>query len=261
MTGHWRIARQIWAIASVTFHELLREKILWSAFVFAILCVGLAFAASQLSFADNARIALDFGLTAVAIIGGMISIIMGAALIAKEVQNRTLYLVLTKAIWRWQFVLGRFSGLLAILILNSVLMVMVLIVVVKITGGSVDSTLVKSLILQFTEFGMLAAMACIFSAFSTTTLAAIFASGIWVIGHAMTDLRMLSQKIEPAAIRPILGAITRVLPDLTRFDIKIEVSHSLPVTWGFTGMSIAYGLAYMAFALVVTCLIFQRRDL
>ena len=255
------ISRQIWAISSVTFHELLREKILWSAFVFAVLCVGLAFAASQLAFADNARVALDFGLTSVSIIGGMISIIMGAALIAKEVQNRTLYLVLTKAIWRWQFVLGRFMGLLAILILNSLLMTAVVIVVVKMAGGSLDSSFAKSIILQIVEFGVLAAMASIFSAFSTSTLAAIFASGIWVIGHAMTDLRLLSQKIEPPTMRPVLGAITSILPDLTRFDIKAEVSHNLPVTWTFTGVSVAYGIAYILFALVVSCLIFQRRDL
>lgn len=256
-----RIIRQIFAIGSVTFHELLREKVLWSSFVFALLCIGLAYAASQLSYADNARIAMDFGLTSVSIVGGLISVIMGAALIAKEVQNRTLYLVLTKSIWRWQFVVGRFAGLLAILMLNSLVMAAIALLIVKFTGGAIGSSVVKSLLLQMTEFGVLASMACIFSALSTATLAAIFASGIWVIGHAMTDLRILADKIEPVALRPVLGVIARVLPDLTRFDIKAEVAHNLPVTWTYTGVSMLYGLAYVIFALTVACVVFLRRDL
>ena len=43
----------------------------------------------------------------------------------------------------------------------------------------------------------------------------------------MTDLRMLAQKIEPAFVRPVLGMlVSRVLPDLTRFDVKTQVSHA-----------------------------------
>jgi hypothetical protein len=233
------VCRQIFAITAVTFQELLREKVLWSALVFAFLCVGLAYAVSQLSFADNARIALDFGLASISIVGGLISIIMGAALIAKEIHNRTLYVVLTKSIWRWQFVLGRFCGLLGVLSVNTVLMAAVLLLVHRVAGGAPDASLAESLFLQLTEFGVLAAAACMFSALSTATLAAIFTAGIWVIGHANADLKVLASKIEPLVLRPVLDFVARVLPDLARFDIKAEVSHQLPVTWAYvtTGMA------------------------
>ena len=104
-------------------------------------------------------------------------------------------------------------------------------------------------------------MACIFSSFSTVSLAAIFASGIWVIGHAMEDLRAVTEKVEPVSLRPILRFVTYVLPDLTRFDVKIQVSHQLPITWSYTSLTIMYGAAYMAFAILAACTIFSRRDL
>jgi len=253
--------RQIGAIGIVTFHELLREKVLWSSFVFALLSIGLAYSVSQLSFVDNARIALDFGLAAIAIIGGLLSVVMGATLIAKEVQNRTLYLVVTKAIWRWQFVIGRFLGLFGIITLNSLIMTVVFMAIYLIVGGKVEASILQCLLLLLVEFAVLASAACVFSALSTTTLAAIFTSGIWVIGHAMGDLKILSLKMEPEAIRPVVQFIAKVLPDLTRFDIKAEVAHKLYVSWGSTIFSTAYGFAYIAFALTAACLIFQRRDL
>jgi ABC-type transport system involved in multi-copper enzyme maturation permease subunit len=261
MPGLVRGGRQIGAIAWVTFHELLREKVLWSAFVFALFCVGLAYSVSQLSFAENARIALDFGLASVSIVGGLISVIMGATLIAKEVQNRTLYLVLTKSIWRWQFVAGKFIGLLGVLIVNATIMTVTLLLVYWLAGGGANSVLFKSLLLQITEFGVLAATACVFSALSTTTLSAILASGVWVIGHAMADLRLLAQKIEPAFLRPILDIVSRILPDLTRFDIKAEVAHELPVSWGYAITCMGYGVAFILFALTVSCVAFSKRDL
>ena len=253
--------RQIAAIAIITFHELLREKILWSSFVFGLICVSLSYAVSQLSFADHARIAMDFGLTSTSIVGGLISVIMGASLIAKEVQNRTLYLVLSKSIWRWQFVVGRFLGLTGVLLLNSTLMVLIMLLVYKTMGGKFNFLIFKSLFLQVTEFGVLASMASIFSALSTTTLAAIFASGIWVIGHAMTDLRILSTKIEPIFLRPVLAGVSRILPDLTLFDIKANVAHSLPFGWDETFYHFAYGITYIIFALAISCAIFTKRDL
>jgi len=257
--GH--TVKQILGIGIVTFHELVREKILWSTLLFAFLCVGLSYALSRLSFVENARIALDFGLTAVSLIGGLLSIVMGASLIAKEIENRTVYVVLSKAVWRWQFVVGRLLGLFTVLILNATLMTLVLLLIFVISGGHLSSAIFKSLVLQITEFGVLASMACIFSSFSTVSLAAIFASGVWVIGHAMEDLRAVTDKIEPVSLRPILHFITFVLPDLTRFDVKVQVSHQLPITWGYTNYTIFYGLAYMAFAILTACTIFSRRDL
>jgi ABC-type transport system involved in multi-copper enzyme maturation permease subunit len=256
-----RMARQVIAIATITFQELLREKVLWSAFIFAALCVGLAYAVSQLSFAENARIALNFGLTSISIVGGLISIIMGAGLVAREVQNRTLYLVLTKSIWRWQFVVGRLAGLLAVLSLNSAVMMIIMVIVFALMGGSVEFSLLKSFILQIVEFGVIASVACIFSVFSTATMAAIFSSGVWIIGHAMTDLKILISRVESPTSKSILSFIAGTLPDLTRFDIKAQVAHQIPVTWTYTMVSIVYGMAYIAFALVAACLIFRKRDL
>jgi len=122
-------------------------------------------------------------------------------------------------------------------------------------------SILQNYILQMSEFAMLSAVACVFSAFSTATLSAIVTSGIWIIGHAMTDFQVLIPKIEPPLARPFLDFTARVLPDLTRFDIKAQVSHILPVTWSYTGVSVLYALSYVLFALAIACFVFTRRDL
>jgi len=257
-----KLFKQIGAIAIVTFHELIREKILWSSFLFGILCVGLAYAVSQLSFVESARIALSFGLTAVSIVGGLISVVMGASLIAKEVQNRTLYLVLTKSVWRWQLVLGRYLGLCGVLVLNTACMIFILFVVFLFLGGSFQIQFLQCLLLQLIELGILSSIACIFSAFTTPTLAAVFTLGIWVIGHAMEGFQIVVKKAEISGLlNGVLNILIQVLPDLTRFDVKAQIAHTLPLTWLYTMHTVFYGVSYIVFALVLSCFIFSKRDL
>ena len=253
--------RQIKAIAVVTFHELIREKVLWSSFMFGLLSVALAFLVSRMSFAEQARIALTFGLTSISLIGGILSMVMGSALIAREIQHRTHFSVLTKPIFRFQYVIGRTAGLFAILALNAAIMTAILLIIFKFAGGQIQISIFKSLVLQVTEFGVLASIATIFTVFTTATLSAILTSGVWVMGHAMEDLKILADKFEPYFLRPVLKLITEVAPDLTRFDVKAQVAHQLPLTGQYVLETIAYGASYIIFSLVISCVIFSRKEL
>ncbi len=255
------IVNQIAAISKVTFHELIREKILWSSMAFGILAVILSIVVTQLSYTDNARIALDFGMTSIAIIGGIISIMMGSALVTKELQNRTHFIVLTKPVFRWQFIIGRWLGLFEVLVLNSTIMCFMMLLIFWQLGGVFTWELFQCLLLLIVEFGVLASVASIFSTFTTTTLASIITAGIWLVGHAMEEVKIVSRKMEQPWLQNTFTYVTEALPDLTRFDIKMQVSHMLPISDAMVLSSVAYGLAYMGFALIIACFIFSKKEL
>lgn len=255
------ILKQIHAIARLTFFDLIRQKILWSAVMFSVFCLLLAYAAGQLSFVDNARIALDFGLTAISLIGGAIAIVMGGSLVAKEVENRTVYLILTKSLWRWQFVCGKVLGLVSVLAVNTLVMLLILIAVFLLSGGTWNAMILKSFILQLAEFLVLASVACVFSVFSTPLLSGIFTFGFWVIGHAFADIKIFILKLDESVIKHVFQWLSTVLPDLSRFDIKVQVSHQIFVSWSEIGINTFYGLMYAVFALTLSCVIFTSRDL
>lgn len=255
------IFKQITSISKVTFHELIREKVLWSSFAFGIIAILLSIAVTQFSYVDNARIALDFGLGSIAIIGSLISIMMGSALISKEIQNRTYFIVLTKPVFRWQFIVGRWLGLLEVVVLNSLIMLTIMMVIYHFLDGRITFELVQGLGLIVIEFGVLSAIACIFSTFTTTTLSAIITIGIWLTGHAMEDFKIVSRKFDQEFVREGFTFLSNVLPDLTRFDIKMQISHLMPVSGYMVFSSALYGIAYMVFALTLSCLIFTKKEL
>lgn len=255
------IVNQIGAISKVTFHELLREKILWSSMAFGILAVILSVVVSRLSYTDNARLALDFGMTSIAIVGAIIAIMMGSSLVAKELQHRTHFIVLTKPVFRWQFIVGRWLGLIEVITLNSAIMFLIMLSIFWQFDGKFTFDLFQCLVLILVEFGVLAAVASIFSTFTTTTLSAIITIGIWISGHAMENLKIMARKVDQEWLQYVLAGVTETLPDLTRFDIKMSVSHMIPVSFSMVSASFVYGIAYMFFALLVSCIIFSNKEL
>lgn len=255
------ILKQIYAIAKITFFDLIRQKVLWSAVLFSVFCLLLAYAAGQLSFVESSRIALDFGLTAISLIGGAIAIVLGGGLIAKEVENRTVYLILTKSLWRWQFVCGKVLGLMGVLVLNAFFMLVIMLIVFYFSGGQFSGLILKSFVLQVCEFLVLASIATVFSVFSTPVLSGIFTFGFWLIGHAATDIKLFVTKLDENALKNVFEWVMRLLPDLGRFDIKVQVSHQILVSWPEVALSVGYGVMYSLFALALSCFVFTSRDL
>lgn len=253
--------KQILAIAAVTFREILREKVLWSTMVFAFLLVALSLAVAQLSIYEPGRIALDFGSAAVGLAGGLLAVVVGGSLISREVKERTLYLVLTKSIWRWQFVVGKFLGLFGVLILNASLMYAVLALVFFASGGGFHVNFIYSALMQYGEFLVLASIGVFFSCFSTSMLASIFAGCLWIIGHAMDDVRLAFARISMDALRKGALLFAKVLPDLTVFDIKAQLSHGVPVAFSQVAMAMAYSGLFAAFMVCAGCFAFSKRDL
>ena len=50
------------------------------------------------------------------------------------------------------------------------------------------------------------------------------------------------------------------VPDFSAFDVKTEVVHGLPVPGGYLAATAAYGFAYIAALVIVSVVIFSRRD-
>ena len=62
------------------------------------------------------------GLSAISLIGLLIAVFTGVGLVSKEIDKRTLHAVLAKPLRRWEFLLGKFTGLVLTLTVNTAAM-------------------------------------------------------------------------------------------------------------------------------------------
>ncbi|MBI5068465.1 MAG: ABC transporter permease subunit [Deltaproteobacteria bacterium] len=247
------------SLASVTFREVVRRKVQVNLLLFgAVLIVG-SFLVSELTLGEMHRILSDLGLSAMQIIGTLIAVFVGATLVAGDVERRVLYPVIAKPVSRTQYLLGRYLGLAAALLVNLAVMAAVLSLVLVYEAGSLaplDGALATAVAFQGVQFVVVGAVAILFSSLSSSTLAAIFTLAIAIAGQLTNEMRALWQG--PATWVPQL--LWYLLPNLGSLTANEAVIYRTPPP-ASAWLAALYGLLYAATALALASAAFERRDL
>ncbi len=255
---------RIAAIAAVTVQEAFRRKLAVNLLVFAVALVSASFLISTLTFGEQYRIIADIGLSAMEIFGTLIAVFLGSALIAGDVERRTVYPVVAKPVSRATYVVGRYVGLVTTTTLNlavmAVFFVGVLAFYLRGLGFLGDTPLLATLCATALQLAMIAAVAVFFSTFSTATLSAIFTLALVVAGHLASDLvRYWSTK---GAVAGAIGkALYLVVPNLEALNFKEAMVYKDALPFAPTAAAFAYGLLYASGVVAFAAAIFTRRDL
>jgi ABC-type transport system involved in multi-copper enzyme maturation permease subunit len=248
-------------IAANTVRELIRSKLLYNLLLFAALFIGGSLFVAQLTIGNWARIILDMGLSAIELAGGLLAIIIGVGIVAGEIQRKTILPTLAKPVPRLAFCLGRYAGLVLLLVVNVALMLGILSLVLRFAGYGLSRTAVQAAALIAIELAVLAAVAVLFASFSTPILAASYALAVFLIGHLVSDLHAFADRSKSGAARAAAKVFYALLPDLELLNLKSHAANQLSVATGFVLRSAGYGLLYAAAVLLLAMAIFSRRDL
>jgi len=261
-----------WVAVNV-FKESVRDRVPYNLVLFAVLLIASSYLIGQLTAGQDVKIIKDLGLAATAVFGLFIAIFIGIGIVSKEVERKSIYALLSKPISRPQFVVGKYAGLVLTLAVNVIVMTIATYVVLgymtwmetaELKAGweapGVDPRMLKATLLIFMELMLVTAVALFFSTFSSPILSAAFTFGLYIVGHFNADLKNFDKIVESKPAIWLARAVYHVLPDLSAFDVKMEVVHGLPVTAGYVATTAAYGAVYIAALLLGAVVIFSRRD-
>ena len=257
---------QFRSLTWITFLESIRHRVLIAMLFAALALMGFGFVLSALAVRDQQlRVAVDFGLFSLGLIGVMIAIIMGVILVFKEVQRKTIYTLLSKPVPRPLFVLAKYFGLSAILFGALFLLTLAWFLLIKARGGSVEAGHLIAVSLIFVEVLLITSIAIWFSTFASPVLSGIFTLGFFLIGRNIPILEHMLQQEEGffqsnALIHGLGTGLVKMCPDLTVFQVSDALVHGYPVGGSYAVSAGLYAFWYIAIFLSLAILIFQRRD-
>jgi ABC-type transport system involved in multi-copper enzyme maturation permease subunit len=260
-------------VAVAVFRESVRDRVFYNLVLFAVLLVGASILLGQLTAGQDVKIIKDLGLTATSVFGLFIAIFVGINLVSKEVDRRSIYPLLAKPVRRSEFILGKFAGLLLTLLVNIGVMTIALYAVLFYLSRDIplnvqqawdapalDPALLKAIVLIYTDLSVVTALALFFSSYSSPILSAVFTLGLYLVGQFNADLKRFDQIVSSPVAAAIGKACYYVLPDFSKFDVKLAVVHGVPVSGGYVAYSAAYAAVYIAALLIGATVIFSRRD-
>jgi ABC-type transport system involved in multi-copper enzyme maturation permease subunit len=251
----------ITAVGRVTFLEIIRDKVLYNTMVCALFVMGAVFLASRISPRFQERVVLDFGLSVLTMASAFLGILLGSSMLGREFERRTALVALAKPISRFQFLLGKFCGLLSVLLLNWLLLSTVLFVVFIFVGGEVGWTLIAAVFFVFLQSAVAGAMAVFFSTFSTASLAVIMSIGFYLIGQSVSQIRFVAMRAEIVWTRMFMDFAASALPNFEYFQLGNKLTYGLPVDIAFVIVTCLYALVMIAFFLLFSGLLVNQREI
>jgi ABC-type transport system involved in multi-copper enzyme maturation permease subunit len=268
-------ARRVGLVAWHVFKESVRDRVLYGIGGFALLLVAGTVLIGQITAGQDLKIIKDLGLATIEIAGALMTIFIGVGLVAREIERRSIFALLAKPLPRWEFIVGKYLGLVLTIAVNLWAMAAALYVVlawqlwtspenVRLawTAPALDPRLMLAVLLITAEMALLTAVALFFSAFSSSALmSVIFTVGIFVSGLASADLRHFGDIVEVTpAVASFVSGIGWALPAFSEFDVKSQVVHGVPVAWGLVAGMLAYAAVYASALVGLTVAVFVRRE-
>jgi ABC-type transport system involved in multi-copper enzyme maturation permease subunit len=252
---------RIWAIAANGFREVIRDRILYVIGFFAILMALALRLLPEISVGADGKIFLDLGLAATSLLGAIVAIFVGTGLINKEIEKRTVLVLIPKPISRTEFIIGKHLGLSAVLAV--MIGAMTIIYLLMLLWAKIPFSLTSILISQaflLLELAVLTAVAILFGVFTSSILATLFSFGIYFMGHISRDLLKLGAITKNANIETLTRSLYLVLPNLERFNLKNDAVYGLLPSTTELLSSALYGFLYIVLLLTFANLIFARRQ-
>ena len=258
---------RVFAIALNTFRWSIRHRFVVAAVVVATAVMMFALVLGEMSLHQEQRVAVDVGLGGVSFFGWIAAIVLGVLLLYTEIQRRTIHTMLSKPIERHELLLGRYAGMAASLTLLLLICTVSMIILFRLRDVPFTGTTVKALVLIWVEVLVVAAIAALFSSFSSPVLSGVFTLGIFIVGRLTPDLRAAVDQAESPVIRAVCRFALHLAPDLHLFQISggtvdgVPVSvHASFVDWSYVLAAAGHGALYVALSLALAVVIFARRD-
>jgi len=254
--------QNILSVCRYTLKQLLRNKIYLVVVLFGLIMMVASVVFSSLAVEQRNRMLMDLGLASIELVAILMAIFTSVTLILEELEARTLYLILTRPIRRWEYILGRYFGMLLSVILGILIMA-----VLHVGFLLLDGTAIR-LLYPFAIFGslgkvfLISALAIFISLFSSSSVVAmIFTVFFWLLGHYSSELRFIAQKAANPLIKAIVWVFTYVTPDLSYFNYKdFWYSPQLPgIAWFSWGL--LYCLTYTVICLLLANMLLVRKEL
>ena len=286
------------AIARNTFKEAVRSRILYIILLFALLMIGSSVVVSELSLSEHERIIKNLGFMSINLFGVAIAVFVGVSLVYNELEKRTIYTIVSKPISRWQFLLGKFFGLLMTIYVNVLVMTFFFLFTLhfgltgeqeaegwffhgiasagkasinlflwnqfEATGGVMQVIAITSI-----ELAMVTAFAILFSSFTTPTLSMFFTVLTFVAGRLNADIDLFAENVRQDAIDMEMAlplkywlawAAARVTPNLEVFHESVEQALYGLTDVNIGAYSLMYGLIYPGAILALAIMIFNVRN-
>lgn len=253
--------KKINVVALYTFKEILKSRIVINVCGLGLLLALITYVASEFTFGVPSRVALDFGFGTLTLTSIGVAIFLGVGLLSQEIENRTVYMVLSRPIQRSSFLAGRVLGMMWIQVLNMIILGGLSLSIYFLFGGNFQSLILWTFLFILLESLLVLLIVVLFSLIANKIIAVCNTVILLMCGHVLNDTKLIAFIDSYPIIKTTLTIYGYIFPNFYKLNLKDFVLYNQTLPLNYLWMNLFYGVSYSIFLLTLSCLIFQNKNL
>lgn len=250
----------VYRIAGMTFAETRRRRILQVIILLATLMLVGMLGITWLSPGEEQKALVSGGLDLVFLLGTLVAIFVCAYLIPTDIDKRTIYSVLSKPINRWEFVVGKYFGVLAVVALLVGIMLFVQMVVLLVTQHYPILYVLRSGLLAYFGIAVFTAVVMLISTIASSLTTVIMSFVFWVMGSLQAMSHSIITQVEGNFGKAAMAAVSTIIPHLDKYDFRVEAAEQIALNPALVERALLHGIGYIAVCLLIACVLFNERQ-
>ncbi|HLY07724.1 MAG TPA: hypothetical protein VKW04_00335 [Planctomycetota bacterium] len=281
-------------LAAATYGDITRRPLYYILlFTFAFAIFGSKFL-TLFSFYQEINMVREMGLATITFWAFIILVITSGIVVTQELEDRTAVMLLAKPIQRSDFLLGKFAGLVlslvpGIIVLSGVLFLTLWMMaaprlplhdrdlVLGVEGGSSpfatvwritwenfvvkqSGVVLEGAFLSLLQTAILAAIAVSFSAFFPTVVSVAATTLVFIFGNVSSYMLASVENLHVGALSAAGKVASYLVPNLGYFNLQMYFSEGKIISIRYLGLSFAYTALYIVAVFLVSCTLFQKRE-
>jgi len=246
-------------IALNTFREITRNKFLYMLVFFAFVFIIFSISLWKLTIWDDSKIIVDFWLAMIEIFWFISVLFVWSQLLFKEIEWKTIFLILSKPIKRYEFIIWKFLWFSLCILLILALQSILFLIVLFIKDIEITNLIIFSLLFTLFKLEILLSFVFFFSTFMSNILTIIVSVMIYFISHSFSLILDLVWATKNILLINAIKVLQLIFPPLEALNIK-------DVIWSFTDFkplyfifNTFYSFAYLFLIILFTILIFNKK--
>ena len=249
------------AVANLTFYQAIKSRIFLNILFLGVIIAVCSFVASEFTYGRPEKVALDIGVGLLSLATKVIAVFYGVGLLQQEIENRTLYMTLSRPISRVVYFLGKFLGMFWVLLLNVFILGVFSTLLFLLMGGEYNALIFWTFFMTFLEALLLFLIVFVFSLFSSKVVSILVAISAYAYGYGAQAL-LSSEKIASESFLGIFLKLGQfVIPNFEKLNLKDFLLYQKDLPASFLWGAVAYAFFYCAIYLILGSFIFHRKNL
>lgn len=249
--------RLMWVNTQEWFRLKFFQIVLFLAFLFVCFSQLLG----SLSFTEQQRLVVDFGLAGIEIALVFIACFFATHSLAKEIERKTILVLLARPIPRWKILMGYFGSLAILNFIAALVLSITLYFFIDSPSWIFNLNYVIAIALIYIKSMVIGSIGLFVAVIARPMFAFVLSITVWLMSYSIIEVQFFMEKAQVENSKEIFAVISAMFPQFYKFNWKSYGFLKAIINPYDVGWALLHSAGWILITMYLAALLFRKKEI